>query len=131
MNCRSKEQEEEYEVEKILDKRTRNGKVEYFLKWLDYSESESTWEPEEYLNCEELIKDFEEKVKQEKKRNQPEYSHKRILSISSNLTVIRFASSDAGPSKKRKKTSLRKKKAVKSNEIEDNDDDDNALPPEK
>lgn len=70
-------------------------------------------------------------MKQENKINQPEHSHKRILSNSSNSTVIRFASSDAGPSKKRKKTSLRKKKADKSDEIEDNDDGDNALPPEK
>jgi hypothetical protein len=27
-----------YVVEKIVDKRTRQGKTEYFLKWKDYDE---------------------------------------------------------------------------------------------
>ena len=50
---------QEYIVEKILKKRTRYGKVEYFLKWKGYSDSVNSWEPNENLNCEELIKQFE------------------------------------------------------------------------
>lgn len=57
----------EYEVEKILDKRFKNGKVQYKVKWKDYSLSESTWEPEENLEgSKELVKEFEKRFLQQK-----------------------------------------------------------------
>lgn len=64
---KSKEiEEEEYVVEKILDKRINNGKPEYFLKWRDYPDSENTWEPVENLDCPDMIKEFEEQWKKKK-----------------------------------------------------------------
>jgi len=53
--------EEEYEVEEILDKRTRYGKIQYLIKWKGYPLSEASWEPEENLNCLELLKEFNKK----------------------------------------------------------------------
>lgn len=56
----SSDKEQEYEVESILEKRMRNDKVQYKVKWLGYSEDEATWEEASNLEgCKDLIDDFE------------------------------------------------------------------------
>lgn len=52
--------EEEYVVEKVVDKRTgKNNAIEYLVKWQGYRDSENTWEPAKNLKSSQLIADFE------------------------------------------------------------------------
>lgn len=53
------EKRQEYEVEKIIDKREKMGVIEYLIQWKEYSEEHNSWEPESFLSCHEMLAEFE------------------------------------------------------------------------
>jgi len=54
------EGEEEFKVEKIINKRTIKGKEKFLVRWKGYMVEEDTWENRENLeNTKELVEEFE------------------------------------------------------------------------
>lgn len=55
--------EKEWEVERIVNQRKAKGKKEYLIRWKGCKSSDDTWEPEDGINCPELINAFLKKNK--------------------------------------------------------------------
>ena len=55
--------QEEYEVECILDKRKRKGRLQYLVKWKGWDRpQDNSWRSMKDLHCQDLIEDFEAAV---------------------------------------------------------------------
>ena len=84
--------DEEYEVEKILDKRVnKSGFTEYLVKWRSYEDpEENTWEPVDNLgDAEKAIKVFE-KEQEIKTMSPPSPPSSRKLILRRRLEVSRL-----------------------------------------
>ena len=78
------EGEEEYKVEKILNKKKFRGKDQYLVWWKGYVAEKDTWEPRENLgNVEDLVQGFKEEYSDigrlRKKKNVKEDRKEELL----------------------------------------------------
>jgi hypothetical protein len=51
-------------VERVLGRRIKHGKSEFFVNWKGFGPEENTWEPEEHLyGCKELVREYVRSLK--------------------------------------------------------------------
>ena len=68
--------DEEFVVEKILNRRLKKGVIQYYIKWKDFPSDDNTWEPASNLNCDSMIEEFEESLREEKEKEKEKEKQK-------------------------------------------------------
>ena len=64
-----KNRKDEYTVEQIINNRIMNQKLEYFIKWKDYNETENTWESlQNLVHCKIILRKYYRKKKEDSVR---------------------------------------------------------------
>ncbi|XP_055709660.1 chromobox protein homolog 1-like isoform X2 [Phlebotomus papatasi] len=98
------EGENEYQVESIIDRRVKKGRVEYYIKWEGYSSEENTWEPIDNLDCQELIEEFEAARASSSKDDSSKDSSSKTRKPSKRKAEDEDSEEDGGGPKKSKKS---------------------------
>lgn len=62
------EVEEEYEVKDIVGHKTERGVSYFLIRWKGYTKDDDTWEPEDTLNCPDIIEKYMKKQKSSPKK---------------------------------------------------------------
>ncbi|XP_064604960.1 histone-lysine N-methyltransferase SUV39H2-like [Liolophura sinensis] len=63
------DENEDYEVEQIVDHCCEDGKDYYLIKWKGWSRAYNSWEPNDNLNCEGLLDEFQRLNSAKMKKN--------------------------------------------------------------
>ncbi|EFQ96955.1 hypothetical protein MGYG_09215 [Nannizzia gypsea CBS 118893] len=71
-------QEQEYEVERILDEKRINGKIHYLVKWKGYDDSENTYEPMRNLqNATQAIEKYHQRRDSQEEPREKDHEKRR------------------------------------------------------
>ncbi|MCI4378307.1 hypothetical protein PGIGA_G00214360 [Pangasianodon gigas] len=111
------EEEDVYEVERIIDMRVEDGEVLYRVRWKNYSSDDDTWEPKAHLeDCSEVLLAYERSLAEKKLKKDSSMK----LPMKSDLFD---ANSESDSDKDRPKESPSKKKKKKKKHAEDSEDE--------
>lgn len=98
----AKKSNNEYEVEAIINSKTVKGKTKFLIRWKGFQESDDTWEPEETLNCPDLIRTFKKKGPSKKTSTKKPTKAKKRKNYNSDSDEDNSDDSDYGSGKKSK-----------------------------
>ncbi|XP_015234391.1 PREDICTED: M-phase phosphoprotein 8 isoform X3 [Cyprinodon variegatus] len=123
------EEEDVYEVERIIDMRVEEGEVLYRVRWKNYCSDDDTWEPEAHLeDCHEVLLAFKRHQAELKSKKEPE-PKKIVQKLLPTKSDVFDADSESDSDKDRPAEAPIKKKKKKKKIREE--DDDEPLPKEK
>ncbi|XP_038158591.1 M-phase phosphoprotein 8 isoform X3 [Cyprinodon tularosa] len=123
------EEEDVYEVERIIDMRVEEGEVLYRVRWKNYCSDDDTWEPEAHLeDCHEVLLAFKRHQAELKSKKEPEPKKivQKLLPTKSDVFDADLES-DSDTDRPAEAPVKKKKKKKKIRE----EDDDEPLPKEK
>ncbi|XP_040004084.1 M-phase phosphoprotein 8 isoform X3 [Xiphias gladius] len=113
------EEEDVYEVERIIDMRVEEGEVLYRVRWKNYCSDDDTWEPEAHLeDCREVLLAFKKSLADAKAKKEAEA--KKSVKLLPTKSDVFDADSESDSDKDRPADApLKKKKKKKTREEED------------
>ncbi|XP_018551923.2 LOW QUALITY PROTEIN: M-phase phosphoprotein 8 [Lates calcarifer] len=114
------EEEDVYEVERIIDMRVEEGEVLYRVRWKNYCSDDDTWEPEAHLeDCREVLLAFKKSLADAKAKKEAEAKKSVKLLPTKSDVFDADSESDSdkdrpaeAPVKKKKKKKIREEEEV-------------------
>ncbi|KAM9347787.1 M-phase phosphoprotein 8 [Symphorus nematophorus] len=121
------EEEDVYEVERIIDMRVEEGEVLYRVRWKNYCSDDDTWEPEAHLeDCREVLLNFKKNMAEVKAKKEAE-AKKKVLPTKSDV----FDADSESDSDKDRPTEPPVKKKKKKTKIREEEEEEESPPKDK
>ncbi|XP_031729806.1 M-phase phosphoprotein 8 isoform X2 [Anarrhichthys ocellatus] len=113
------EEEDVYEVERIIDMRVEEGEVLYRVRWKNYCSDDDTWEPEAHLeDCCEVLLAFKKSMAELKAKKEAE-AKKSVKPPPTKSDTVDADSESEGDKDRPTESPVKKKKKKKSREGEE------------